>query len=260
MDNGIIKAETWIAVKHPSVEAWLARYKGIFSRNYSGDWRSCNPESFTVELSRDGLYEVLPNLLFFTGTELLGKDDADFQWTEKVLKQRRERIKDVMLPLDSRYFNDSLALEKTLNNVLDKKTALLLQSYTGIDFTKETNSYICKMAPMLLQAAHLRGDYRFLCRLMTCILGFKTDYVVRTDRVRFIVNRPDLNRAAFLAYLEELRPFFQFVEEWFVPFEMQCEYKVRDYTRDDRFEGNNKLMLDYNATLGNKPRKHPTIP
>ena len=257
MDNGIIKAETWIAVNHPSVEEWLARYKGIFSRNYSGDFRSCDAETNTVELSRDGLYEILPNSLFFTGTELLNKDDEDFKWTERVLKQRMDRIKNVMLPFDSYYFNHSLALEKTLNGVIDDKTSLLLQTLTGIDFSKEANPYIRKMAPTILQAAKVRGNYRFLCQMMTCVLGYKTQYQLKPDRVRFIVNRPNLSHAAFLSYLEELKPFFLFVEEWFVPFEMQCEYKVRDYSRDNRFEGTNKLMLDYNATLGNQPHKQP---
>lgn len=257
MENGIIKAETWITVNHPSTEEWIAWYKGIFSRNYSGDFRSCDPENNTIELSRDGLYEILPNMLFFTGNELLGKDEADFKWTERVLKQRKERIKNVMMPFDSCYFNDSLFLEKTLNDVVSNKTLIVLQTLTGIDFSKEENPYIRRMAPALLQAAKVRGDYRFLCRMMTCVLGYKTDYRLYSDRVRFVVNRPDLGRYDFLSYLEELKPFFQFVEEWFVPFELQCEFKVRDYTRDDRFEGQNKLMLDYNATLGNQPHKHP---
>ena len=257
MDNGIIKAETWITVNHPSVEEWLARYKGIFSRNYSGDFRSCDTENNTIELSRDGLYEILPNMLFFTGNELLGKDAADFKWTERVLIQRKERIKNVMMPFDSFYFNDSISLEKALNGVVDNKTLIVLETLTGIDFSKETNTYIRKMAPCILQAAKVRGDYRFLCRMMTCVLGYQTHYQLKTDRVRFIVNRPNLSHSAFLSYLEELKPFFQFVEEWFVPFEMQCEYKVRDYGRDNRFEGPNKLMLDYNATLGNHPRKKP---
>ena len=256
MDNSIIKAETWITVNHPSVEEWQAQYKGIFSRNYSGDLRSCEAENNTIELSRDGLYEILPNMLFFTGNELLGKDAEDFKWTERVLKQRKERIKNVMMPLDSYYFNDSISLEKTLNDVIDKKTFILLQTLTGIDFSKEANPFIRKMAPAILQVAKLRGDYRFLCRMMTIVLGYKTCYQLNNNRVRFVVNRPNLSHDAFLSYLEELRPFFQFVEEWFVPFELQCEYKVRDYTRNSRFEGFNKLMLDYNATLGNQSHKH----
>lgn len=258
MDNSMIKAETWVAVNHPSVEEWLAWYKGIFSRNYSGDLRSCDLEKNTVELSRDGLYEVLPQTMFFTGNELLGKDDNDFKWTEHVLKQRLERIKNVMLPIDSLYFNQSLALENTVNSNLDNRTDILLKTLTGNDFSQENNPYIKKMAPVILQAAKVRGDYRFLCRMMTCILGYKTDYKLKTNRVRFIVNRPNLSQTDLYSFIEELKPFFSFIEEWFVPFELQCEFKVRDYDRDDHMEGPNKLMLDYNATLGNKPRKQQT--
>lgn len=256
--NGI-KAETWLAAIHPTQREWVARTKGIFSRDYAEDLRSCDPEQSSVELSRDGMYEILPNGLFFRGTELQGVDPSDFEWTEKVLKQRYERIKTALLPFDSSFFNHSLALEHQLNDSLAEKNDLLLQALTGKDFSEEHNPYIRQMALMLPQAARIRGDYRFLCKYITLILGYKTDYKLTENRVRFIVNRPDLNRTAFLDYLDELEPFFHFVEEWFVPFELQCDFKVRDYERDDHIEGHNKLLLDYNATLGNKPRKQTEL-
>ena len=75
-----------------------------------------------------------------------------------------------------------------------------------------------------------------------------------------MVHRPGLDRNAFLSYHDELEPFFRWVEEWFVPFELRCEFKIRDYSRDDRFAGDNKLLLDYNATLGNQPNNAVTEP
>ena len=259
MERNGIKAETWLSVTHPSQKEWVVRTKGIFSRDYAEEFRSCNPEESSVELSRDGLFEILPNGLFFTGEELRGINDKDFGWTDRVLRSRVDRIKTALLPFDSSYFNHSLAREFTLNETLADKNDLLLQTLTGKDFSDEHNPYIRQMALMLPQAAHLRGDYRFLCKYITLILGYKTDYKLTENRVRFIVNRPDLDRTAFLNYHEELKPFFGFVEEWFVPFELQCDFKVRDYERDDHIEGPNKLLLDYNATLGNKPRKQPEL-
>ena len=255
MENKGIKAETWLAVHHPSQKEWVAQTQGVFSRNYSEDLRSCNQDEQSVELSRDGLFEILPHFIFFTGKELNAEEKSDFQWIDKVLHQRVKRIKTALLPFDSSYFNHSLALENQLNGTLADKTQVVLKDFLGVDLSEEQNPYILKMAPMVAQAAHIRGNYRILCKIISCILGFKTDFRIIHDRVRFIVNRPNLNKTALLSYLEELKPFFQFVEEWFVPFELQCEYKVRDYTREDRFEGPNKLMLDYNATLGNKPQK-----
>lgn len=255
MESKEIKAETWITVHYPFQKEWIVWQKGIFSRNYSGDLRSCDPEKQTLELSRNGLYEILPNTLFFTGRELLGKDQEDTKWIERVLKQRLEKIKTVMLPFDSSYFNHSLALENKLNETLADKNAIVLKEFFGNDYANEPNVYIRKMVPMIAQAATLRGNYRLLCKIISLMLGYKTDFKMIRYRVRFIVNRPGLNRNAFLKYLDELKPFFQFVEEWFIPFELQCEFKVKDYTRDDRFEGNTKMLLDYNATLGNKPHK-----
>ena len=260
MERNGIKAETWIAAHHPSREEWIARQKGIFSRNYSEDLRSCNPDTANVELSRDGLYEILPNKLFFKGTELQGINQVDFEWTDRVLKQRVERIKTVFLPFDSSYFNHSLALEKKVNESLAEKTSLLLKTFVGEDFTSDRNPYIRLMAPMLLQAASLRGRYAVLSRIITCVLGYKTHYLKKGERIRFVVNRPNLDRNAFLNYLNELEPFFQWVEEWFIPLELRCEFKVRDYERDDRFAGPNKLLLDYNATLGNQLHKAVTEP
>lgn len=249
MEGKNFKAETWISVHYPFRKEWIVRQKGIFSRNYSGDIRSCSPDEAHVELSRDGLYEILPNALFFTGRELIGKDDTDFKWTEKILKQRFDRIKTVMLPFDSSYFNHTLALENTVNANIGDKTKTLLQTIVGNDFSNESDPYIKQMSPYTLQAATLRGDYRTLCRLMTLILGYKTDYRLKKGRVTFIVNRPDLSHEGFMAYYDELKPFFSFVEEWFIPFEMNFEYKIRDYKRSCRFAGPNKLLLDYNSTL-----------
>ena len=255
MGSNGIKAETWLAVHYPFKKEWIVRQKGIFSRNYADDLHLCDPDLNTVELSRDGLYEILPNALFFTGRELVGKDDTDFEWTEKILKQRLDRIKTVMLPFDSSFFNHSLALEKTVNETLSDKTALVLKTFFEDDFANDPNPYIRKMAPMLAQVAHIRGDYGILCKAISCVLGYKTNFKLLCNRVRFIVNRPHLDHTTFLLYLKELEPFFRFVEEWFVPFELQCEFKVRDYQRDDHFKGSNRLLLDYNATLGNKPHK-----
>ena len=258
MERNGIKAETWLAAHHPSQKEWIARKKGIFSRNYADDLRSCDLPFTSVELSRDGLYEILPDALFFKGNEL--SNAADFDWVDKVLKQRLERIKTVLLPFDSSFFNHSLALEQELNSALAAKTHLLLQTFVDDDYTNESNPYIRKMAPLLIQAARLRGNYPVLCQIITCVLGYKTSYLKKGDRIRFVIHHPDLERRAFLKYLDELKPFFQWVEEWFVPFELQCEFKVRDYNRDDRFEGTNRLLLDYNATLGNQPHKTVTEP
>ncbi len=251
MESKDIKAETWLSVHYPFKKEWIVRQKGIFSRNYSGDFCSCSPESVSVELSRDGLYEILPNALFFTGRELQDKDDTDFKWTERVLRQRLDRIKTVMLPFDSEYFNSTLALEKEVNETVGAKIPTLLQVLVGDDFTNESDPYITKICPFTLQAARLRGNYRTLCRLMTFILGYKTDYRLKKGRVTFIVHRPDLSHEGFLSYYDELKPFFAFVKEWFVPFEMDFEYKIRDYKRSCRFAGPNKLLLDYNSTLSN---------
>lgn len=258
MERNGIKAETWVTAHYPFQKEWIVRDRGIFSRNYAEDLRTCNPEEPSVELSRDGLYEILPNALFFRGNELKGIDKSDFGWVDKVLKQRLERIKTVLLPFDSSFFNHSLALEQEVNATLAAKTDLLLRTFVGNDFHNESNPYIRKMAPLLLQTARLRGDYPLLSRILTCVLEYPTQCIRKGDRIRFVIHRPDLERPAFLRFLDELEPFFRWVEEWFVPFELRCEFKVRDYSRDDRFEGTNKLLLDYNATLGNQPHKAQT--
>lgn len=255
MEHKELKAETWLAAHYPSQKEWLVHHKGIFSRNYADDLRECHPEQATLELSRDGLYEILPNGLFFTGRELTNKDQEDFRWGEHVLKQRLERIKTVFQPFDSSFFNHSLALENQLNATLAEKKEVLLNDFLDVDLSKERNPYIKKMASIVAQAARIRGDYRFLCKILNCILGYKTTYKLLKGRVRFTIHRPNLDHDAFLRYLDELQPFFQWLEEWFVPFELRCEFNVRDFTRDDHFEGPNKLMLDYNATLGNKPQQ-----
>lgn len=256
MERNDIKAETWITVHYPSQKEWIVKHKGIFSRNYSSDLRECNPEELTLELSRDGLYEILPNGMFSTGRELLNLDKEDHKWTDKVLQQRVERIKTAFMPFDSTYFNLSLALESQLNHTLVEKNEVILKDFLGVTIENDQNPYIRLMAPMVSHAAQIRGDYRFLCKLISIVVGFNTTFKRLHNRVRFTVHRPNLHHDSFLKFQKTLEPFFRFVEEWFVPFELQCEFKIRDYTRDNHFEGPNKLMLDYNATLGKTTSKH----
>ena len=64
-----LKAEVLLSTYYPDVKEWDAQYGSFFSRNYSGDLRECHPDMRTIELSRNGIYDLLPEKLFFDEME-----------------------------------------------------------------------------------------------------------------------------------------------------------------------------------------------
>ena len=64
-NNQELLAELLLSVYFPNVKSWNASYGSFFSRNYSGDLRSVHADTNTVTLSRNGLYDILPEKMFF---------------------------------------------------------------------------------------------------------------------------------------------------------------------------------------------------
>ena len=245
-----LSAEQLLAVFYPDIKEWTADYGSFFSRNYSGDMTSCDPKAKRVSLSRNGIYDILPEKMFFDPNELRNKESRAFAQRVAELYEEERNIQNYFQPFDSYFFNRSLNVRMNAGRLLDDKTELLLKLLFDYDIRTEKNPYVRLLAPVLLQVTELRADFDRLSVMFAAIIGCDVDYRMPSqDRVLFTVHKPQLNSREYADFMLLLKPFFDFVQEWFVPMEMDCDYKVKDYRQPFVLSDERALVLDYNTHI-----------
>ena len=135
---------------------------------------------------------------------------------------------------------------------------MLLNRFFGFDLAAEANPFVKAMAVLLPCAKLWRGDYPALRNLMARLFGCKVElkrgrYSESDSSVRWIPTvRYDLLIEGLTA--EEyrkisalLQPFADFVGEWFIPAEVVCQVKIKEYGQAQKTDS--RLVLDYNTNL-----------
>ena len=245
-----LKAELLLSTYHPDVKEWDATYSSFFSRNYTGDLRSCHPETGTVELSRNGIYELLPEKLFFDENELRFLESRDLAFKLSEVYEEEKNIKAYFMPIDSYFFNLSMRLNKISTHILDNKTKLLLKTLFDYDIDAETNRYVRILAPLLTHVADIRADLDLITKILSEILGCKVESrILNPSQMLFIVNKLQLDSKEYAAYMKELKPLFDFVQYWLMPMEMECDYRVKDFEQRFILSDEKALVLDYNTQI-----------
>ena len=245
-----LKAEVLLSTFYPDVKEWDAQYGSFFSRNYSGDLRACHPDMNTVELSRNGIYDLLPEKLFFDEMELRFLSSRDLAFKLSEVYEEEKNIKAYFEPFDSYFFNLSLRLNKIVTHIIDNKSKLLLKTLFDYDIDAETNPYVRMLAPLLPHVADIRADIDLMTKILTEILGCKVECrILSPVQVLFIVNRLNLDSKEYAAYMKELKPLFDFVQYWFMPMETECDYRVKDFEQRFILSSERPLVLDYNTQI-----------
>lgn len=250
IDNQELSAELLLTTLFHDTQEWEAHYGSFFSRNYSGDLRSVDDNTNTVTLARNGLYDILPEKMFFDDSELrfLEKRDLAFKLSE--VYEEEKNIKAYFNPFDSFYFNQSIRLHTVVNNVIDNKTKLLLKLFFDYDIDAETNPYVRMLAPLLLHVVDIRANLEMIASILSVILSCKVEYrIIRPDFVLFIVNKLQLNSKEYADFMKELKPLFDFVQLWFIPMETESDYRVKDTVQRFILSEERALVLDYNTQL-----------
>jgi len=107
-----------------------------------------------------------------------------------------------------------------------------------------------QVAPLLLQASQLRGDFDCLGHILTNVIGCQVDYAMPSqDLLLFTVHKPGMDSKEYEDFVAIMKPLFDFVGEWFVPMEMDCRYQVKDYQQHFVLSETRPLVLDYNTHL-----------
>lgn len=245
-----LKAEVLLSTFYPDVKEWDAQFGSFFSRNYSGDLRSCDAHTATVSLSRNGIYDLIPEKLFFDEMELRFLESRDLAFKLSEVYEEERNIKAYFEPFDSFFFNQSLRLTDRVTHILDNKEKLMLKTLFDYDIDAETNPYVRMLAPMLVRVAELRADLDQITKILSVVLGCQVDCrILSPDNVLFIVNKLDLDSKEYAAFMKDLKPLFAFVQYWFMPMETECDYRVKDFVQRFVLSDEKALVLDYNTQI-----------
>ena len=235
-----ISAELLLNYLYPELTGkWMARHAGTFYRNYNSDVMALYPDEPTVILSRDGFLKLLPAGL------LRGED-----------KEHISLLRDAFLPIDAYWFNTKLQIELQVSQLLQAKLDFVLREYFGFDLAAQTNPYLRQTAVLLPFVRSKRGDFAFIRELIGalvhCPVEMKTGRYSSTDstvawlpKVRWNLYIPNLNNEQYNTLAQDLKPLFDFIREWLIPAEVQCEFELKESPRSL----NNALTLNYNTKL-----------
>ena len=244
------KAETLIS-QLDIKDDFCVRMEGIFSRNYSEDLigiEEIDDKTF-LKLSRDGIFHLLPEGLFFEGNRVKNIPKHDFSREYKKFKEEKERIELFFQLFDTTHFKLSLELEKKLNRIAEQRNDIFTNAFFDEPEVEEDNQYISGIKKLLPFASELRGNFALLTDILKNIFSVEKIEIVETEPFhrRFIIHKEGLSQEEYLLMDEELVPFFDFFSQWFLPVEMEYDFRLKDYKTP--FTLGNILLLDYNTRL-----------
>lgn len=255
---GDLKAETWLNCHFPSEIPERVSTNGIFYSNYCEDLldaETMEGHIHQVKLSRDGLFHLLPEAIFFDDNRL-----QDPKLKSKPYKSEKEKVMTFFEPFDLQYFTVGLGLDQTISHLEKNAVELLVKELYDIDVQDIQNPFVQQMVPFLLQASSIRGNFPLIGKLMSTITGFSTSItpVIRKVElpeegeleqcvVRILFYIPDLSNREYSQRYEELGEFVRFVTDWFFPFNQAFEYAIKDNTHPFVLDGTK--TLDYNTYL-----------
>ena len=245
-----IKAETLISLMEvkENVDVHMC---GIFSRNYSADLISFSNEGeqLAVELSRDGIFHLLPEGLFFKENTIKNISKVDFKTDYIQFVKEKEQIKLFFKPFDTVGFNLSLELENILNDITEKGNEIFIHEFLDDMEMDLSNVYISRIKHIVPFIGHLRGNLKLLTELLKNILSVRKIELIKIKpfHMRFIIHREGLSKEEYYMMDDNVESFFVFFRQWFLPIEATFDFKIKDY--EQPFILGAPLLLDYNTNL-----------
>lgn len=258
VDNNI-RAEFAATQLYDGLEDYSIKKTGASSKGYCPDLLSVEPRLHTAELSRNGLMRMLPEALFFKEDWLRSATNHDEKKNRiEILKRQKSNYETYFEAFDTLFFRQEIAAQQAIDAVEESREALLLKEVYGIDISGMRNPYLRKLALFLLDADTIKGNLPMLAFCAKTILCEKVSYQIanRVDeevspvayrRVTFIIHVEGLTNEEYRERMEQYEEFFRFMEQWFLPYDCEMDYCLKDYRQ--RFVLGESLTLDYNTQL-----------
>jgi hypothetical protein len=266
-----IKAEVFINKNFDFQREKEINLLGCFYRNFCEDIieiNSDNKNNIRIFLSRDSIFNLLPETLFFDEQSLLIKKKSRTKQKTKINKEavvyemqkqqsQKKTLKSFFKFFDGKLFDLTLLLEKHVMEILSNKNDLLLKNVLNIDVGKINNKYILKLSHLLLYSNQIRGNLLLINEIIVAALEEKVEIRRKSyfcseikesySVVEFIIHIKKLSRKQYNELNDLYRPLFLFIAEWFLPFDVDSEYIIKD--KAETFILDKKLILDYNTQL-----------
>jgi len=263
----LIKAESFLTSVMDSLEGVNLEFQSVFSRNYYNDIIGIEQEDVVdksllyIKLSRDSLFHILPEGLFFREDELRKvakeKNTEKFKALEEKIKHKKQTILTLFYPFDKTYFGLRFDLEQKLNELAENKTSLLINKLFNIYQIDEKNDLIRRIIPLLPLASEIRSN-KIIWRDILKSIFFPANVDIRIvekrnadgvkrNIVKTTIHVEKLSNKEFKELKKDVDVFAHFFYEWFIPVDMGYEFKVKDVK--ERFVLGKDLTLDYNTQL-----------
>lgn len=189
---GKVRAEVLIAEIQDNSDFtdddFLIANQSTFSRAYSRDIidtnSRINKDKLTLNLSRNGLYDILPEGLFHT--QNVSKDINSYLASRKTVKEEEQAARQLFAPLENEFFYQKLNIERYERKLLDEFSNLddnFLLDFWKID-EKIPEDYIFKLIRLLPHSSKIVGDFELTRLSLQKALSQK----VKLKRKNIIVN------------------------------------------------------------------------
>lgn len=245
-----ISAETLLNnLHHDGKRKWLVMCEGSFYRNYSDDSMSVDTSNMFVRIARDGFLKLLPSGFISEENELRG---GNFKKKYRALNKRVGMLREAFIPFDSYMFRLSLELGRKMENILERKSDLVLKTFFDFDRTNE-DEYVARLHSIMPMLRQHRGDIRFVRQLLAVLLGcevrMRSDIYSDEDtsrafvpRIRYDLMIDGLDAGQYVSLSTALQPLCEFIQDRLMPFEAECEISVKSTERTG-------TILNYNIAL-----------
>ena len=266
MKGSEIKAESLLTAAMESLADVNLEFKGVFSRNYNDDVIAMDRERvfdkhrLNIALSRDSLFHILPEGLFFRENDLrkVAKENnkEKFKALEEQITREKQTFLSFCYPFDKTWFGLRFALERKLNDNADNRTQIWMDTLLDIyGLQVENNALVRRMCPLFPLASEIRSN-KMIWRDVLRSLFFPAQVDVRIISkkdandiiwhiVRATVYIEKLSNEAFMSVQKDVETFARIFYEWFIPADMVYEFKVKDVK--ERLVLGKPLTLDYNT-------------
>jgi len=243
-----IKAETLVSQMDTS-EHISACMNSIFSRNYSEDLIDVtnDMDRTILEISRDGIFHLLPEGLFFRENIIKNILKEDFKEKHDQFLEDKKSIAFFFQPFDTEYFRQSLEYEKTINDITEKGNRIFNNSLFDEADTETDNEYINRMKVLLPFVSTLKGNHALLADILVHVLSLESVEFKEIEPfyIRFIFHKGGLVQETFNEMNRKVGEFFDFFYRWFLYVELEYDYRIKYYKNFCTF--GNTLLLDYNT-------------
>jgi len=254
-----IRAEFAATQMYDGLEDYSVRKTGVASKGYCPDLLSVEPRLQTAELSRNGLLRMLPEALFFQEDWLRSATTFDEKKRRiETLKRQKSYYETYFEAFDTLFFRQEIAAQKAVDAAEENREVVFLKEIYGIDVSRMRNPYLRRLAWLLLDADAIKGNLPMLAFCAKVILREKVSYQISTvvkeevspmayRRVNFVIQIEGLANEEYREKMEQYEEFFRFMEHWFLPYDCEMDYCIKDYRQ--RFVLGEPLTLDYNTHL-----------